>query len=383
MALPHIRMKVRKDGTRRYYAVVDIGADPETGDRRQRQRSWDTRKEAERGLPQWLVEIGQGVAVDHSALTVAGLFDLWLAEKERQGLLPNTLAGYRISVQTHIAPRLGRVRAQALAPAMIQRFYAQMQAAGHSPRVIYGCHRRLRQAFTMAYRLEIVPRNVTDAVTPPRLPRTEREPWTRPQVLVFLAVADQHAMRPLWTVEMHSGMRLGELVALRWRDVTLDGDDAGLVRIRQAVSVEKGGLRFRDPKTPTSRRAFRLPPSVTLALKLHAVRQHARRRLVGDLWRDNDLIFAGAFGDPLHPDTVRRHYKRLCREACVPAAHFHDLRHTYTTHMVAAGASLQTLARRLGHASADVTLDIYTHAVAEKDAEIAALSERLFSPLLD
>jgi integrase len=122
-----------------------------------------------------------------------------------------------------------------------------------------------------------------------------------------------------------------------------------------------------------------LPAHVVAALKGHRERQGAHRRTIADLWQDHGLVFCTGFGTPLHPNSLRRVFGRLCAEAGVPVIRIHDIRHTYATLTLESGANLLAVSRQLGHSKPSITSDIYAHVTARmQDQVTAAIDAILF-----
>jgi integrase len=161
-------------------------------------------------------------------------------------------------------------------------------------------------------------------------------------------------------LDLHTGLRMGELLGLRWRDCDLDN---GRLSIQQtAYQVRGGGTAFGPTKTHRSRRPITLAADFVHALRAHRAAQTERRLVAGPAWRgDLDLVFDDGIGGPLSPDRLRAGFQRVLREAGLPTIRFHDLRHTMATLMLAAGEHPKVVSERLGHASVMLTLDTYSH----------------------
>lgn len=367
MAKGSLFKDVAKDGTVSWRVRVDM-VDPVSGKRRQPQRTYKTRREAEAGMAQWLVEIQQGTAVDRSRQTVAEMLTYWLDTYARHNVRPTTLDDYEVTVRVHLIPALGHLPIQKLTPAHLQRFYADKLAAGCSPRVVQICHRRLSQALDQALSLGLVARNVTRNVTPPRVERTEMRTWTAEEARAFLAVAPHSSYGPVWTVLLGTGMRRGEVLGLRWKDVDLD---AGTIRIVQSVVPFKGLGHIQQPKTPSARRTVTMAPAIVVALRDHRRRQNEHRLALGDAWHDHGLVFPAANGHPINPDNLRRDYARLIELAGVPRIRIHDQRHTHVTLALQAGAPVGAISQRVGHSRTSITLDVYGHVTMDMQRQAA------------
>ena len=351
-----------------YEAVVDLGDDPSTGKRRQRTKSFRTKREAQTALAAWLTDIDQGVAVDRSAQTVAELMAYWLETDVRHNVRPKTYQNYDETITRHLIPILGSIPVQSLTSAMVQAYYAQKLREGTGAWTVHFCHQRLSQALQQAVRLGTVTRNVCAMVTPPRVVHKEMTTWTAEQARCFLAVAHQSGYGPIWMLALGTGMRRGELLGLRWQDVDLAHS---VVHVRQTVGLLHGRTEIKPPKSASSPRAIPIQPEIVAALREHRARQDERRGLVGGVWEDHDLVFAAANGKPINPDNLRRDYDRLVKQAGVPRIRIHDQRHTHVTLALASGANIKAISRRIGHANTSLTLDVYAHVLPEQHTEVA------------
>ncbi len=367
MARGSIRKHERDAGVS-YEVVADLGVDPVTGKRRQRSKSFKTKKEAQAALTQWLSDIDRGVVVDRSRQTVAQMMAYWLETYARPTVRPTTYQCYEQTIRTHIVPALGTVPVQKLTPAHLETFYAEERAAGCGERTLEVCHLRLSQALDQALRQGLVARNVTRVVTAPRSHPEEMKTWTAAEAQQFLEVASQSVYGPIWLVSLFTGMRRGELLGLRWQDVDWE---RSVLSVRQGVSLlngtpEEGGL-----KSKSARREVPIEPEVVAALREHRAKQNERRLVLGAAWQDHDLILASAVGTPINPNNLYRDYNRLVALAGVDHIRIHDQRHTHVTLALQAGANLKAVSKRVGHARASTTLDLYAHVTPEMHTEVS------------
>lgn len=182
----------------RYDAVVDMGPNASTGKRRQRKKTYNTKKEAQAGLAAWLAEIDKGSAVDRSAHTLGELLDFWLDTYARHRVRTRTVDGYARTIHRHILPVLGGIEIQKLTPARLQAFYSERIDAGCGPRTVELCHLHISQALDQAVKLGWVSRNVADAATPPRWKPREMQTWDAEEARHFIAVAHHSIYGPIW-----------------------------------------------------------------------------------------------------------------------------------------------------------------------------------------
>jgi integrase len=178
-----------------------------------------------------------------------------------------------------------------------------------------------------------------------------------------------HELFPLLRLAATTGMRRGEVLGLRWRDVDLQ---RGVLQVVQQRVRGADALTYGPPKTSRGRRRIDLDPATVSALREHRRRQLEDRLAFGPGYIDADLVFARADGSPLDPDVVSRSFERLARRVGLTPIRFHDLRHTHATLALAAGIHPKVVQERLGHSSVSITLDLYSHAVPAMQADAAS-----------
>jgi integrase len=351
----------------RWDAVIDLGNGP-NGKRRQRRRSFTTRREAQKALTAWQREIESGVIVDRSTRTVQDLMAYWLENHAQHHVSARTFAGYSDTIRLHIVPHLGSIEIQKLTPELLQGYFTQRLKAGAGPRTLRLCHLHLKQALTVAVKMGWVIRNVAGLVSPPRHVPKEMHAWSIEEARRFLEVADDSAHGPIWLVAITAGLRKGELLGLRWCDVNWE---RGTLSVRQNVGTVHGAIEIKPPKTAAGKRDVHVPAEVLEALKAHKARQNEQRLSLGKVWQDHDLLFPSAIGTPIHPDNLDRDFHALVKQAGVPRIRIHDVRHSYATLAIDMGAPIKAVSEALGHADIATTLRTYTHVLENQRVEVA------------
>ncbi len=191
----------------------------------------------------------------------------------------------------------------------------------------------------------------------------------------FLSVIQDDPLEPLYTLAMTTGMRLGELLGLRWQAV--DGTD---LQVRVTLTRTAAGWSLTEPKTPKSRRRIALSSTATAALRRQKVKLAEARLRAGEAWADHGLVFTDAFGEPLFGSRItERRLRPVLRRAELPLIRFHDLRHTAATLMLSAGVHPKVVSEMLGHSSVAITLDRYSHVVPTMREEAALRIDQLLS----
>jgi len=394
-----VTARIDRDGKRRWQVRV---ADRDAAGRRQNRTigTYSTKKAAERAERDALTNRDRGTLVDPATTTVAEIMASWLKVKAGE-VSGNSHADYEQVIRLHITPALGTVKVQSLTAARLQSQYTAWRDAGLSARMIRGCHMRLSQALKQAVAFGIIYANPCDSVKPPTLERQTVQTWSAAEARGFLMAAEQRPelgrggdtgrrapdpLWPLWPLLLLEGLRKGEGLGLRWRDVDLD---RGTASIAQTVAADKAnaGRVIIHPraKTAAGARSVRLTPQTIAALNAHRKRQNAARLAASD-WQDFDLIVCTSKGTPVNPGgNVNRSFDAIVKAARLPDGsplrriRIHDLRHTAATLLLGAGVPAKIVSERLGHATVSITLDLYSHVTGDMQADAAARMGEIFA----
>ena len=210
-------------------------------------------------------------------------------------------------------------------------------------------------------------------IRPPKVESVEIAILTAEQMADVLDKLQGHALYSIVALALGTGMRRGELLALRWADVDLNGAS---LRVNQSLEETAAGPRFKTPKTRHGHRTISLPPSAVEALQDHR-RQQLETRLALGLGRPgaDALVFSRPDGSPMSPDNLSRDWRRLTATRGLPRVMFHALRHSHASALIAGGLDVLTVSRRLGHGSPVVTLTIYAHLFDKTDTKAATMIE--------
>ncbi len=327
-----------------------------------------TRAEAAAKLTLALKATADGLALPSEQQTVSEFLTAWLEESARRTLRPSTYRSYRQIVRDHIIPEVGDVRLARLTPQQVQRLINHRLEAGLSPQSVLYIRGVLRRALNEALRWGLVARNVATLVQPPRVQRFEISALDTDQAQRLLTAIRGDRLEALYSVALAIGLRQGEALGLRWRDLDLVG---GVLRVRHALQRVDGNLVLIEPKTTRSRRTIQLPALAVDALREHRERQEAERAVVGELWEDQDFVFTSQLGRPLDGATVTHRFQKLLAAAGLPRQRFHDLRHGCATLLLAQGVSPRVVMDVLGHSAITLTLNTYSHVVPALQTEAA------------
>jgi integrase len=338
--------------------------------------SGETRQEVQRKLGALQREIEQGIAPGDGRQTLAHYLANWL-ETIKPTIGDGAWLRHEEFGRIHIIPRIGRVKLAKVTPQMVQGLYAALLSeAGLSSTTVNHLHGSLHKALDAAVRLRLIGSNPTDFVDVPRMAPQEIHPLTSEQARTLLEAASWERygerLEALFVMALATGMRQGELLALHWRDVDLARRS---LSVRWNLRYRTGVFTFKEPKTKRSRRRIALAPQTVDRLRAHRARQVQERLLAGEVWEDNDLVFASAIGTPLSPNGMPRSaFMRVMGRAGLPASvRFHDLRHTCATLALSSNVNPKVVSEMLGHSTVAVTLDIYSHVMPDMQEDAASI----------
>lgn len=361
--------------------------------------SGKTQADARRKLDELRAALHAGVIPDTTDITVAQLMERWVEAKVRSGVKPNTARSYRDTVRLYINPHLGHKRLVQLRPLDVEHLLSTLRAGGHSAQVLVYTLRVLKMALRQAVRWQLLVRNVAEAVTPPKLTRSEMRVWDATQVLTFLAAAQPHRLHAAFHLALLTGMRRGELLGLHWGDIDWDRSRLtvrhNLVETRLApdgrqmkervdrktgqvipahATVSRVVMELQTPKTAGSRRTIVLSPGTVAVLRDHHRQQVYERAQATCAWQgpaEGGFVFVTPIGTPINPRNLNRWFQEIVTQAGVPVIRFHDLRHTAASLMIQRGIPPKTVSERLGHADVGFTLRTYTHLYDDQREEAA------------
>ncbi len=370
-----MRGSIVKRGIHSFACVVYLGRDPVTGKDRQKWVSFRTRREAEAHLARLIGEVTSGATLPPARVRLDEYLERWLRYYADGRLAPKTLESYNATVRVHLNPALGHIPISRLAPQTIQGYLAGKLQTGLSTTTVRYHAAILHQALRQAVKWGVLAHNPVDRVDLPRRRLVEVRVWDEEQVRLFLAEAMRSsAYYALYMTALTTGMRQAELLGLRWSDVDLL---RGVASIQQTLYRLGKRVVTKAPKSARSRRAVALPPMLVETLSAMQQGQAVRRRELGELYDDHDLIFCQGNGRPLHAHNVtQRDLPRVAKRAGVPHIRFHDLRHCHATLLLRHGVHPKVVQERLGHSTITMTLDTYSHVVPGMQEKAAVDFER-------
>jgi integrase len=363
--------------------VYDLPVDAVTGKRRQKSQTIKgTKRDAERALREVLLSLEQGSYVKPNKLTLGEWLDQWCESFVVMNTTPRTYVSYRSIIDRHLKQGLGSIALSRLEPQQIQAYYADKLAKGRvdgkgslSNRSVLYHHRILSKALDQAVKMGLVVRNVAKLITPPRVARAKINVLDADEASRFLDIASNTMYYPLFAMLLYTGLRRGEAIALRWKNIDLLGLELNVVESAYRIHKE---FIIKEPKTLHSKRAVSLSPSLAALLLEYRDDQELMRRQMGNPLTDKDFVFSWPDGRPLDPDVVTKAFHRIAGKAGLTNIRLHDLRHTHATLMLKAGVHPKIVSERLGHANIGITLDTYSHVLPGLQEAAAERFDRIF-----
>ena len=303
--------------------------------------------------------------------TVAEWLRLWFELYAKPSIRPSTAGYYKRGIEQYTVPRIGSVKLNKLTSREIQKLYKDLLESGRtreqqrkkkpglSGSTVRGVHTMLHSALDRAVKEHLLIRNPADSCVVPKVQHQEMKTLRPEDLKAYLDAAERRGALAMFYLELVSGIRKGELVALRWED--LDVKQRTISVSKQAVKDETGNLVVTRPKTENSVRQISIPQEAVELL----IQEHAKHP--GNPW----LFPSSRNGGMYHPDSVATLHQRILRDAGLEHLRFHDLRHTFATLALQNGVDIKTVSAMLGHYDAGFTLRTYTHTTRQKQDEAA------------
>jgi integrase len=339
-----------------------------------------SRGECQNWIKETTQQIDQGFTFEGADTTLKEFLSDWLVSIA-SSRSKSTVERYGWVVKHEILPLIGQYKLKDLKPDLLQGFYDHKIKNGRSNYMVRTTHKILNIALMHAVKLGILARNPCKATTPPRFEQKEMRIYDENQIQVLLntalALGDQ--FYPLYYLAIHTGMRQAELIGLKWED--LDWEKRTLQVRRQVVRFYDGSYEFSKPKSKAGYRTVTLGKQVLEVLRAQQEKVWQMRKTGGENWQEFDLMFPTRVGTPIQNCNLRRGFRKLLQESGLPKIRFHDLRHTAASLMLNYGIPVLIVSRRLGHAKASITLDVYGHLVPGKQEEAATLMDELMTPV--
>ena len=302
---------------------------------------------------------------------------VWLDGPARLTVRERTLSGYRELIRRYVTGhKIALVPLARLTTGDLEAFYAELSDRSLGARTVRMVHAPIHKALAKATRDRLIPSNPASGSELPRQQRREMHALDAAEKARLLATSEatDNRFHALWHVLVNGGLRPNEALALTWEDV---GPDRVHVRRTLVPKRKGGGWTLEEPKTQQSRRTVTLPAATMDALGWHKTQQAVEKETARSRYHDQGFVFAGQSGEPLNlANLTGRHFKPLLTAYYpLPSIRLYDLRHTHASLLLAAKVPVHVVSKRLGHASAKMTLDVYAHVLSGQDEDAVATVE--------
>lgn len=363
-----------------HWAIILDQRDSATGNRKRKWHSFKgTKRQAQVECARLIAAMKDGAYVEPSKITVAEFLDRWLEHITSQ-VTPKSHERYSGLVRKNIVPALGAQLLTKLRPVHISDAYSSAlkngrqdgRAGGLAPRTVGHMHRVLKQALSQALKWELLVRNPADAVDPPKVEWKPVSTYDLAETAKILAALRGKPIFMPALLAVMCGLRRGEICALRWRHIDLDGAQLSVV---ESVEQTKSGLRFKSPKSGKGRKVA-LPQTVVDELRSHRARLAQELLKLGKRLSDGDFVVSHPDGAMVPPIHVSQQWGFAIAKTGLAKLRFHDLRHAHATHLLAMGVHPKVASERLGHSRVGITLDLYSHVIPGMQENAAADLDR-------
>jgi integrase len=361
---------IRKDKNGTYSYLVCIGKDPLTNKYKyKRKRGFKLKKECEAALAELITEVTKGTVIDNEKMTVEQYLDYWNETYVKPNCSDNTILRYSFSI-ADIKKYLGSIKLCKLNPLLIEKFYKDVVAdKGQSQNTLLKTHRTFHLALKHAQQWQLIHTNYCDLVNKPKEIKKDIEFWNPKDIKANLKKLQGSKLYNISFLAVHTGLRVGELCGLKWKDVDFKHNT---IKVQEQLQKKRETKKLTQSnlKTTTSYRIVTLYPSTVEFLK------NLRNTTTDYCENDSNIINFDAKKDisevyvfhweddgrPMDPHYVSQKFKGILSDCGInDSITFHGLRHTHATMLLASGVKEKVISERLGHSTVAFTMDVYTH----------------------
>ena len=337
-------------------------------------RGFKTKKEAEAAMIEAQNALNKGTYVEPSKTLYADFMKSWLKDKETT-VKQSTLETYKYLVNNFIIPHLGQTELSKITPRQIQTLYNDLKSSNRlSDENIRKIHTIINNSLNKAFKWEMIVRNPAALVEVPQVAKKEIDVWNEEEIHRFLSFAKDSRYYAAFLLALTTGMRQGEILGLRWKDIDVENRTISVV---QTLS-HKGQILSAGAKTAAGNRKISIDENTLnqlLSLKLKYKEEKMANR---PIYQDYDLVIRTSIGTPVSPRNLLRSFYSIIEKAQVRKIRFHDLRHTHASLLLKQGVNPKIVAERLGHANVKITLDTYSHLLPDLQKETADEFGKIF-----
>lgn len=352
--------------------TLDIGRDPSTGKRKQiTRRGFSTKKEAELSANKIAIEIENDTYVEEKDIFFKDFIIDYLQLIAQPSVRASTFNGYKKVVEKRLITKFGNLKLKGFSPIMISKYYKELLDEGLTEEYVQYIHSILKSAAQTAVDWKYLKNNFMITVKAPKRVKKKVETWSIDECNLFLNRMREQKdhIFMLYCLAIYTGMRRGEILGLRWKDIDFE---RSRIYVEQSLYYISGeGLVLQQPKTTNGKRNISITEEIIEELKSYRVKKQEQLLKVGMKLTDEHFVVSAYGGEPVNPNTIHKQFLYDTKLAGLKRIRFHDLRHTHATIMLEIGESPKVVSERLGHANVSITLDKYSHVTPNLQTESA------------
>ncbi|MBE6064703.1 tyrosine-type recombinase/integrase [Clostridium cochlearium] len=375
----------KRNGKNYYRGQISLGYD-DKGKLIRKSFSSYSKQEVIQKMNEYQYKNNVGILPSDDKITLQQWFKTWLYEFRVNDLKPSSFERYEGIYRKYILNSpIGKITLSELRAKDLQAYYNTLSSNGISANVINTINGFLYTCLESALKQNYIPKNYCKLVILPKVIKEDKfTVFTLEEQDIFLNAIQGNKYEVAFKLALGTGIRLGELLGLKWSDIDFKNNTVSISRaIKRVTLIDDNGKRSSQileqlPKTKTSIREIPIPSTIIEALKQHQDKQLLIKKENKDLYNDNDYIFCDKLGNPLDPKRMPRNFKSILKKAGLKDIKFHSLRHTYATRLFEVGVPIKTVQALMGHSDITTTMNIYTHVMPEQKAKAVEKIDNLF-----
>lgn len=344
-----------------------------------------TKQEVLNKMTEYKYKNNIGLLPKNEQITVSEWFYTWLFEYKKTFCKPSTFERYEGLYRNYIKDStISNIKLRDLRLNNIQTYYNNLSKNGKPNSTLKSINKPLKNCLNEALKHDFIVKNYCELITLPSVEKNnEVKVFSTEQEKQFIKAVENNRLKALFILDLGTGLRIGELLALRWDDIDLENCELTVSKSLKRVTIIENGIRIsklieQTPKTKNSIRKVDIPSAIITILQNHKDKQSLEKVKAGNLYTDINLVFSTELGNYIDDRNLRRSYKRILTKANIPYIKFHSLRHTYATRLFENGVPLKTVSELLGHADISVTANIYTHVMKKEKTKAADKINHIF-----
>ena len=374
---------IRNGVQKGWRASIMIGYD-DNGKQVRKQFTGKTQNDVKKKLEEYKKEMLLGTISTDDKITLSEWYHTWLFDYRMKDLKPKSFEKYEGIYRNYIKDsELGKVKLKDLRATHIQKYFNKLQKQDNKPpSTIKGINTRLKPCLGEAEKQGYIQKNYCKMVTLPKDDtKKDIKVLSQQDQQKFIQAIQGHKLEILFLIALSTGLRLGELLGLKWSDIDIN---TGMLTVNRTLSRVKNQATGKYeiieqiPKTKNSNRVIPIPTNILAKLKEHKKVQGKQRLLVGEAYINNNYVFTDYIGNPVDDKRPGRNLKTILTKLDIEPIKFHALRHTYATRLFENNVPPKTVQVLMGHYDISITMDIYTHVMEDTKLEAVEKLNNIF-----